>query len=284
MGDELHRRQPIGPLRWLYGPPPDPPGPTPDEVRRHWVAYLRDRVENHWDNMVLLDGMRGSGKSTLAYQLATAVDRTFRPGDMEWRICGSPETLSAAVERATVGQVVVFDEAMMGFRGVDFMKRPFQELVSIFTVNRFRGGTFLVLSPSIHRLGAFFRDDIADVWIAIPVRSRGRAFVHLRTPGIRYEYGEKKPIWTKESLFNPLEWGESRGPGWEEFDRISRGRKLEVIRESSERLRRTRSPRTSRVPVVCPHCGHSWRALPARLSRQCPSCLRRFRIRNGGPD
>lgn len=68
---------------------------------------LHQRVEKKWDSVGLIVGYSGDGKSELAMQFGLSLDSTLRLH----RVVFTAEQFEEAVDKATVGQVVIWDEA-----------------------------------------------------------------------------------------------------------------------------------------------------------------------------
>lgn len=74
--------------------------------RKKKLVTTKDR-----DYFFIIDGDEGSGKSYLCFQFAKFLDSTFNLS----RICFTPDEFLDAVQKATKGQAVVYDEAFTGF-------------------------------------------------------------------------------------------------------------------------------------------------------------------------
>jgi len=87
-------------------------------VERYYDGYLKQNLEAlqqfvamNWDGVVYFGGYEGDGKSTLALQCAAFVDKSFTVD----RVVFTPEQFLAAVESASPGQCIVYDEAQDAF-------------------------------------------------------------------------------------------------------------------------------------------------------------------------
>lgn len=87
-------------------------------VERYFDGYLKTNLDAlikfvslKWDGVVYVGGYEGDGKTTLALQGASYVDPSFCLD----RVVFTPEQFMEAVDKAEVGQAIVYDEAQDAF-------------------------------------------------------------------------------------------------------------------------------------------------------------------------
>lgn len=123
-----------------------------DNLYANLKNYLIPAVEKKWDAIGLITGMEGSGKSTMAFTIAYTCDPTF---DID-RVVFTPEQLLKAIDKAKIGQAIVFDEAVMGMMSQDASTQIQSVLIKKFvTIRKKRLFIFLVI-PSIFLLRKYF--------------------------------------------------------------------------------------------------------------------------------
>ena len=162
--------------------------------------YLIKGVAKKWDGVVAITGMEGSAKSTNAFTIARYCDPTF-PGQLlndgtNRRTCDrivfSTKDFMEQIDKATPGQAIVFDEAVMGFLAQDSATDLQKALVKkMVTIRKKRLFIFIVI-PSIFLL---------RMYMAV---FRTRALIHFYTPdGLSrghfkfYSYDTKRKLFVK---------------------------------------------------------------------------------------
>jgi hypothetical protein len=96
------------------------------------LDHSKEAVANKWDGVALIDGLEGSGKSGLGMLSCYYVDRTFNID----RIVFTPEQFEEAVEKASVGQAILWDEFVTAGMSTDFMTEIQRTLVMKMTMIR----------------------------------------------------------------------------------------------------------------------------------------------------
>lgn len=162
--------------------------------------YVIKAVEKKWDAVILVTGIEGSAKSTSSFSIAKYVDPTF-PGELLNeetthrscdRIVFTAEQFLKAVDTSTVGQAIVWDEAVLGFMAGDASTEIQKMLVKkMVTIRKKRLFIFIVI-PSIFLL---------RMYMAV---FRTRACIHFYSPdGLArgffkfYSYDSKRQLYIR---------------------------------------------------------------------------------------
>lgn len=137
------------------------------------LNHLRLAVNNKWDGVCLIDGIEGSGKSNLALLSAFYLDPSFNLD----RVVFTPKQFIDAVEKASVGQAIVWDEFITGGLSNDFMTEMQRSLVKKMTMIRKKRLYILWVLPYFFIAGKYF------------AVARSRFLLHSFTPdGIQRGY------------------------------------------------------------------------------------------------
>ena len=130
------------------------------------LDHLREAVDNKWDGVALIDGMEGSGKSGLGMLSCYYVDPTFNID----RIVFTPNQFMDAVDKATVGQAILWDEFVTGGMSTDFMSEMQKALVMKMTMIRKKRLFIFWVMPYYFIVGRYF------------AVARSRFLLHAYTP------------------------------------------------------------------------------------------------------
>lgn len=144
-------------------------------------------LKKDFDFFLVIDGREGYGKSTLAHQVAMHLDPTY---NLE-RCCFSAEQFKDAVDSATKGQAIVFDETMGYLSSRGSMTKFNKMLVKIFSEMRSKN-LFIILC-----ITSFFE---LDKYPAIH-RSVSLINIYKRSFMKVYNYNSKKNLYVKGKKF-----------------------------------------------------------------------------------
>lgn len=147
----------------------------------------KEVLKKDYDGFVVLDGQEGTGKSTLALQLALYCDPTFNLS----RVVFTIDQFLEAVENATKGQAIVFDETMgyLGSRGS--MSKFNRVLIKVFSEMRSKNLFIFLNIPSFFEL---------DKYPAIH-RSVCLLHIHKRGDFLGFNYNSKKLLYVAGKKF-----------------------------------------------------------------------------------
>jgi len=152
------------------------------------LEHLREAVDNNWDGVALIDGIEGSGKSSLGLISCYDLDKTFNID----RIVFTPEQFMEAVDKASVGQAILWDEFVTGGMSTDFMSEMQRALVMKMTMIRKKRLFIFWVMPYYFIVGRYF------------AVARSRFLLHAYTPdGISrgtfkaWNYERKKEMYFK---------------------------------------------------------------------------------------
>ena len=198
------------------------------------MGLLRKRIEDDWDNVVLITGAPGSGKSTLGIRLARAISGArFRPSSVTF---SAPQVL-ARLEAGVKGDSIVYDEAVLGLLSSEYRSPETMALQKASNIVRAKGMTLILCIPDAWDLAKSFRARRADVWIHCRANPRGQGLVHVRDYSPRYRPNSLLPLW-RDMVWNPLCWTPMEGAWWDQYMSL----KMATIQATLHAMRKELEP------------------------------------------
>jgi hypothetical protein len=237
---------------------------APEDIRKHWLAVLRERVGygpgGDYDNVIALTARKGRSKSTLGLSLGmwlspkrfTLENVVFRGAD-----------LVGKYETAKRGDVIVYDEAVLGLLSTDWWTYEAKDLVKAVTIARDVHAHTILCLPRFARLNKTFREDLVDFWIRVD--TRGTGYVHEPAPKERYSDWRGVGFFPDKE-WNPLTWDSLKGdPIWKNYSKLRKAARHAFHVAAKERMERggTAAVEDDRLgsqinrhdPLRCESCG-----------------------------
>ena len=140
------------------------------------LAWMKRRIDNNYDNVVVLTGDEGAGKSKLARRLAADLDPTFDLDRIHFRFT---DFFECAV-KLKPGQAIVADEVTSMAFSRDAMGGDNKEFMRFLTECRKRRLHIFVCWPNINYLDKLVRGHRMKVWIYVEDRGKNRVAVVKR--------------------------------------------------------------------------------------------------------
>ena len=172
----------------------------------NWTAeWLKFRVRNKHDNIIMITGERRVGKSHLAQQLARAIDPAFSVRNVAFPLEEFNKILSSnprADSEQKIYPIADLDEAGYDLYSGNWMQRVQKNMVRKFEVIGEKQQTVLLVLP--HRLNLLkgIRGNIAKFWINVETwgreEERGLAVLRVAQPNI----WELEPYWEPVVAFH----------------------------------------------------------------------------------
>jgi len=116
------------------------------------LDFLKKQVEHKWDGVGLIAGQVGSGKTTLSHAIAHYLDPSFNLD----RVVFNGKDLMKAIDTASKGQAIVFDEAVMALSSQDFANELQKTLIKKFTLIRSKNLYILLIIPNFFLMRRWF--------------------------------------------------------------------------------------------------------------------------------
>jgi len=137
------------------------------------IMLIMEAVKKNWDGVIYVGGYEGDGKSVFAEQLAYLVDKTYCLD----RCVFTPAQFIEAVNNASPGQAVVYDEAQDAFEST--AKDKSARLVkSLMTRIRKKNLYIFIVAPDFWRINKYM------------FIHRSRAFIRVYASGLDRGYFE----------------------------------------------------------------------------------------------
>jgi hypothetical protein len=163
------------------------------------LDHLKTAVKNHWDGVILLDGIEGSGKTTLAAEICYYLGYNYKTGKSSFNIDNivwTPTQFEKVVKTAKPHDAILFDEFVMAGLSNEAMVQMQNKIINYFTIMRKKQLYVILILPYIFMGKKYF------------TVARTRCLIHVTTPdGIRrgyfkfYNYMQKKKLVEKGSKF-----------------------------------------------------------------------------------
>lgn len=244
------------PLEFLYRSEEE--GSDPRENFDRFIAHLRARIRQRWQNVIVVDGRTGVGKSSGGVDLAIGVEPNWDVGHTAF----SSEDALRQWRGLARGQVLLYDEGVLGLLSQGGRRNDeLTRLVQALSIIRAKGITTIVCIPSIWMLDSFAREGLADFWIHL--RQRGRGRVYGSWQGARYRRPNRLP-YDELRRYTPI--------GFENVERTHRKlwaayyqRKMGAIEGF---LSRSEVDPTGKI-TRCPRCGKTMTRWNLAIHR-CP--------------
>ncbi len=240
----------------VYGEVSGTPFHSPEAVRRHWLAVFRERVgyglEGDYDNVIAITARKGRSKSTLGLSFGRwLAPRRFGLENVVFR----GADLIGRYETAKRGDVIVYDEAVLGLLSTDWWTEEAKDLVKAVTIARDVHAHTILCLPRFARLNKTFREDLVDFWIRVD--RRGLGYVHEPAP--RERYSDWRGVgFFPDREWNPLTWDSLKGdPLWKAYSKVRKAARRAFHEAARGRMA---SPDQEAVPgdrraFRCESCG-----------------------------
>ena len=137
------------------------------------AGFFASRVAKQLDNFWAIEGREGYGKSTLALQLGTTVaEKLGLKFDINRNVFFNEKKdyVYNTLRAVDKPEVFIFDEAVNQANKKQWWKTQQVELMSLFTLMRYKGTTVLFCIPSLSELDVVLRDKRLHGVLSIPER------------------------------------------------------------------------------------------------------------------
>ena len=205
----------------------------PEEGFAHWVAWIKRRIAEHWDCVLVITGPEGTGKSTLALKLAYAIDPTY---NLKERLCYTATDVMKCFETVDSGKVAVFDESARALLATDTFSREQKALVQALQLIREKGLITVLCLPRLEELAKSMRSRRATLWIHLP--RRGIGIIHVRDDRLRYRQDPNDNGFSRSPQAPMLRFEPYApdSPQWMEYLAVKQLKLAEYLTETRELL------------------------------------------------
>lgn len=109
-------------------------------------------IPNHWDNVGIMFGREGVGKTSLAVQICVRLDRKFSVKNIVF----SPGQFSEAIDNATPGTAILWDEAITGANISNHANSTSIAIISKLTMIRKKQLHIILCFPYLYMMNKYF--------------------------------------------------------------------------------------------------------------------------------
>lgn len=203
-------------------------------IRRYWYDNWRTAIEDDFDVTILIDGKSGIGKSALAISIGMELDHSFTSRTIPDHIAFTASEFLNCIEKATKGQVIIYDEAVRGMMSTETFANEQKAIVTALAIVRAKNLIMILLAPDLWLVAKSFRARRAGWWIH--VEDRGIAWVHVRDDRVRYEQDPKLGLYI-DRLHGPFTWDSlDDRPIWKTYYRMKMLRVASYLKEAQVEL------------------------------------------------
>lgn len=129
------------------------------------AGFIKQRLNQNFDNIVLMTGEERGGKSTLAQQIAEEIE----PGYPVDRIVFKIEDFERLIEELPRGSVIIFDEAGFDLFSQEWYESYQKRIIKKLTVLGERKLVIFLLLPHRMKLNSGLRERRVPFWINVNV-------------------------------------------------------------------------------------------------------------------
>lgn len=166
------------------------------DMMEKFVAHLKKRNKNHWQNVIVISGPTGSGKSTFMIELAKMMDPDL---DLESSYVYYNSDLKKRLRKIRngedVGKINLFDEGSVILNSMNARSKSDNGIVVLLDILRSWEMTTIICIPSLPDLNKRVKAHLIDYWIQCPEEPliggyKARGFFEIYRPR-RSEWSEK---------------------------------------------------------------------------------------------
>lgn len=202
----------------------------PLSIREYWFEQWRSRIATDYDVYVVWTGQVGVGKSSAAIEAATHIDPTFTADHIAY----TPIDLIDLIDKCQPGQVIVYDEAVLGVLATDTFKEEQRALVKCFATMRSKRLVLFLCIPNIFLLAKGIREERMTHWVAIV--DRGIAYIHTKNIRVRYKTDPTLGV-SIDRVHGPYTWKPIDNTRlWKEYLELKKKRIHEFLSDTKDAL------------------------------------------------
>lgn len=139
-----------------------------ESALKRLAKMLNNRIKNHRQNVVLIEGGTGSGKSTVGIYLARLMDPKW---SLEENYVYSSKDLKRSLRSKTTDRITLFDEAAVSLNSLDYAKKDNKIMSGMFDTMRSRRWTSILIAPAIKEISGRVREIHGDYLLKCPAES-----------------------------------------------------------------------------------------------------------------
>lgn len=137
-----------------------------DDMIDKLASYIKRRINNKRQTVIVITGRTGTGKSTCAIQLARRIDPEW---ELEDRYVYGADDLRDLLKAGRGHRSInLFDEGSVSFNSLKSNARDDRDMVVLLDILRSWEMTTLICIPSFYDLNKRIREHLVDIWIHCP--------------------------------------------------------------------------------------------------------------------
>ena len=132
------------------------------------AQLLNNRIKNHRQNVILIEGGTGSGKSTLGITLCRYMDPKW---DLASSYVYSSKDFKRMLRARSTDLIALFDEAAVSLNSLNYAKKDDKILSGTFDTMRSRRWTSILIAPDKKEINSRIREIHCDYMLKCPAES-----------------------------------------------------------------------------------------------------------------
>lgn len=136
-----------------------------ESALKRLANLLNNRIKNHKQNVVLVEGPTGSGKSTAGITLCRYMDPKW---NLEENYVYSAKDFKKSLRAKATDRITLFDEAAISLNSLNYARKDDKMMSGAFDTMRSRRWTTILIAPSKKEINGRVRDIHCDYMLKCP--------------------------------------------------------------------------------------------------------------------
>lgn len=139
-----------------------------ESALKRFAQILNNRIKNHRQNVILIEGGTGSGKSTVGVTLARFMNPKW---DLAENYVYYAKDFKKLLRSRSTDLIVLFDEAAVSLNSLNYAKKDDKKMSGAFDTMRSRRWTSILIAPDKKEINSRIREIHSDYMIKCPAES-----------------------------------------------------------------------------------------------------------------
>lgn len=135
---------------------------------KRFAQMLNNRLKNHRQNVILVEGGTGSGKSTVGVALARYM---YPKWDLESNYVYHAKDFKKHLRSKSTDLIMLFDEAAVSLNSLNYAKKDDKKMSGAFDTMRSRRWTSILIAPDKKEINSRVREIHCDYMIKCPAEA-----------------------------------------------------------------------------------------------------------------
>lgn len=144
-----------------------------ESALKRFAQMLNNRIKNHKQNVVLIEGSTGSGKSTLGIALCRYMDPKW---DLESSYVYYGKDFKKLLKARKTDLITLFDEAAVSLNSLNYARKDDKLMSGAFDTMRSRRWTSILIAPDKKEINSRIREIHCDYMLKCPAEPPIRGY------------------------------------------------------------------------------------------------------------